>query len=214
MEIIRSLVQSLIVIIILAVFLEMLLPAGQMRTYVKMVMGLFIIVVVIQAMGELLHQDFSAELPTLAEMNVNERFSVIQESGEQLASEQEQKAIEQYKNGLANQVLALANIYKEVAVVEAAVHVHEERSGEKYGQIDKIVLLVEEKLEQTEPNSTPSDPWAVESVSVQVGSTAEAKEWSESGGEQPPAESVADLVRTIANFYNLKPEQVVCVYKS
>ena len=34
MEIIRNLVQSLVIIIILAMFLKML-PAGEMRTYVK-----------------------------------------------------------------------------------------------------------------------------------------------------------------------------------
>ena len=47
MEIIRSLVQNLIVIIILAVMLDMFLPAGEMRKYVKMVMGLLIIVAVV-----------------------------------------------------------------------------------------------------------------------------------------------------------------------
>ena len=64
MEVIRNLVQSLVIIIILAMFLEMLLPAGQMRAYVKMVMGLLVIIAVIQAVGSMARWSFE-EIPAL-----------------------------------------------------------------------------------------------------------------------------------------------------
>jgi stage III sporulation protein AF len=65
LEIVRSLVQNLIVIIIIAMLLEMFLPNGDMRRYVKMIMGLLIIVAVIQAVVELGRWDYAAEFPVL-----------------------------------------------------------------------------------------------------------------------------------------------------
>ncbi|WP_180261144.1 stage III sporulation protein AF, partial [Desulforamulus profundi] len=47
LESIKTLVQVLVIIIVLAVFLEMLLPSSQMQDYVKMVMGLLVIIVVL-----------------------------------------------------------------------------------------------------------------------------------------------------------------------
>ncbi|MDF9407491.1 MAG: Stage III sporulation protein AF (Spore_III_AF) [Pelotomaculum sp. PtaB.Bin013] len=211
MEVIRSLIQNLVVIVILAMFLEMLLPAGDMRKYVKMVMGLLIIVAVIQAVGDLLHRDYTGDLPSLTEKKVDERLSLIMESGKKISSEQQQKAIEQYKRGLANQVMALASINKEIPVVDADVVVNTEREGAGYGQISKIVMFVE-KPGDNDKFAVKENATGIEPVTVQVGPKPETKERvnTETG---PAGEAVAGLIKTIANFYNLKPEQVDCVYR-
>ena len=63
MDILRQLIQTIVVIVILAVFLEMLLPRGDMRRYVKMVMGLLIIVAVLQAVTGAINSDLLQEIP-------------------------------------------------------------------------------------------------------------------------------------------------------
>lgn len=211
MEVIRSLIQNLIVIVILAMFLEMFLPSGDMRKYVKMVMGLLIIVAVIQAVGDLLHRDYTGDLPSLTEKKVDERLSLIMESGKKISSEQQQKAIEQYKRGLANQVMALANINKEIPVVDADVVVNTEREGANYGQISKIVMFVEEPG-KNDKHVIKDNASGIEPVTVHVGQKPEIKERmdTETG---PPNEAVAGLIKIVSNFYNLRQEQVNCVYR-
>jgi len=211
-EVIRSLIQNLIIIVILAVFLEMLLPAGEMRRYVKMVMGLLIIVAVIQAAGDLMHRDYSSDLPSLTEKMTDERLSMIMESGKKISSEQEQKAIEQYKRGLANQVMAIANINKELPVVDAEVMVNSEKEGANYGQINRIVLFVEKEPGKFDKQNGKDNASIIEPVTVRVGQKAEQKEPVEAE-PGPPDEAAAGLIKTVANFYNLKQEQVDCVYR-
>lgn len=212
MEIIRNLVQNLIVIVILAIFLEMLLPAGDLRKYVKMVMGLLIIVAVVQAVGDLVRMDYGGDLPSFTQKEDKVQLSGILEAGKKISGDQQQKAIEQYRRGLANQVMALAGINKEVPVVEVEVKVQSERSDPGFGQLREIVLAV-----AGNPDRTPLDPEkgvvaGVEPVSVQVGHRTETVGQEETGS-RPPREAVAHLVNTVANFYNLKPEQVKVVYR-
>lgn len=212
MEILRGLIQNLIIIIILAIFLEMLLPAGEMRPYVNMVMGLLIIIAVVQAVGNLWNSDFAGGLPALTEKEGQAQLSEIIDAGREFSSEQQQLAIDRYKLGLDQQVLALASIHQEIPVVAAEVKVNSKSGDLNLGQINEIVMIVEKEPARSENQSTPDLVVGIEPVAVQVSSNVEGPEraGSETG---PPRESVAGLINTVANFYNLKPEQVKCVYR-
>lgn len=212
MEIIRSLVQDLIVIVILAMFLEMLLPAGEMRKFVKMVMGLLIIVAVVQAVGELARWDDTGDLPALTGEAGPEQLAAIMESGRRMAQAQEQKAIEQYRQGLANQVVALAGMNGAIPVTGAEVTVNTERDASNYGQIEKITLLVAKEPAAAERRAVTGKPAAIAPVTVQIGPEPEP-EAPAGTGQGPPEAEVTELVRTVANFYNLKQEQVQCMYR-
>ncbi len=215
-EAIRSLVQSLIVIIVLAVFLEMFLPAGEMRKYVKMVMGLLIIIAVVQAVGDLARFDFTGELQVFTQKEDNARFSGIMEAGEKITGDQQQKALEQYRHGLANQVMALTRINKSVPVVDVEVKVLSERNEPSFGQLKEIILVV---ARQPGPGGEKVEKGAgagVEPVMVQVGTpeTANSGEANQADNEvELSEEAVAGLIKTVSGFYNLKPEQVKVVYR-
>lgn len=214
MEIIRSLVQNLIIIIILAIFLEMFLPAGEMRKYVKMVVGLLIIVAVVQAIGDLARRDFAGDLPSLTQKEDQAQLSAIMEAGKKISGDQQQKAIEQYSRGLAGQVLALARMNKELPVCDVEVKVQSERDRPGFGQIKEIVLVVAGEPGRTvpEPERSGKVVTDVEPVTVQVGPKKNAAGQKEAEAA-PPQEAVDGLVSTVANFYNLKPEQVRVIYR-
>jgi stage III sporulation protein AF len=65
MDVLRELIQTIIVIVVLAVLVEMLLPGGDMRRYVKMVMGLLIIMAVLQAAAGVLNSRFMQDVPAV-----------------------------------------------------------------------------------------------------------------------------------------------------
>ncbi|MDD3653717.1 MAG: stage III sporulation protein AF [Desulfotomaculaceae bacterium] len=212
MEILRGLIQNLIIIIILAMLLEMLLPAGEMRQYVNMVMGLLVIIAVIQTMGDLVNGDFAGGLPALTETEGQIQLSEIIDAGQEFSSEQQQMAIAQYKLGLDHQVLALAAIHKEIPVIAAEVNVNSKSGDTNFGQINEIVLIAEKEPAPSGNQSGEELVVGVEPVTVQVNSYAERQ--GPAGPETgPPQEKAAGLINTVANFYNLKPEQVKCIYR-
>ena len=211
-EIIRSLIQNLIVIIILAVFLEMFLPDGEMRKYVKMVMGLLIIVAVVQAVGNLIHWDYAGDFPALTAQEDSGKLLEIMESGKQLNEDQQQKALDEYRNGIARQAMALARANNKVSLLGVEVKVQTERGEPGYGQLKEMVLSVGQKTETTDLQSKGLSIKGVEPVSVSTG-TAATPDRLEESAERPPEEAVAGLVATLANFYNLSPDQVKVNYR-
>lgn len=100
MEIVRNLVQNLIIIVVLAVFLEMLLPAGDMRRYVKLVMGLLIIVAMLQAVAGLVRGNWQVLLPEPVKSNTSSGvtgLADIMAEGQQLSARHQSKALEEYR---------------------------------------------------------------------------------------------------------------------
>jgi len=210
-EVIRNLVQNLIVIIILAMFLEMLLPAGEMRKYVKMVMGLLIIIAVVQAVGDLARWDYQADLPSLAQKADEKTAAGILEAGKKISSEQRQKAVEQYREGLANQIMALTRTARDTTVLGVEVNVQSKESEPDFGRIDKVVLYVAREPGTAEEKKSVS-AGEVAPVVVRVAGRNNPKE-DKAGGAGPPKEITDALIGSVASFYNLSPEQVKVMYR-
>lgn len=208
MDIIRSLIQNLIVIVILAVLLEMFLPAGEMRKFVQMVMGLLIIVAVLQAVGNLVHWDYAADFPALTAQGDQGKHPAIMEAGKRLAQDQQQKALEEYKNGIARQAMALASSNNKVTIFDVDVEIQTEQGEPGYGQLKEMVLTVGPKNEGVEFQSSGPVIQDVEPVSVSSESDPEASSAAGVTAARPSQEAITGLVETLANFYNLSQEQV------
>lgn len=221
METIRALVQNLIIVVVLAVFLEMLLPNGQMRRYLKMVMGMLVIVAVLQAVGGIFNGDWRLDLPEVAKIEQppgNSDMEDILASGNKISEKNRGRALEEYKTGLARQVKALAGMNRDAAVADVMVEVYEEPGNKKYGQVKEIrLVLTKTPLSET---VTGSGVPLVKPIDVKVGEKHAEKGSDQNkineNSDQPPPElkkAGDDLTRTVANFYNLSKQQVKVVYQ-
>ncbi|MGI6491769.1 MAG: stage III sporulation protein AF [Peptococcaceae bacterium] len=210
MEIVRSLVQNLIVIIIIAMLLEMFLPNGDMRRYVKMIMGLLIIVAVIQAVVELGRWDYAAEFPVLTRQSESHELAAIMENGQRLTDEQQKKALEEYKRGIARQVMALASTNTQISLTGVDVKIQSERNKPGYGQVKEMHLTVAQKNKDNGLNNSAGQGIKeVEPVVVAEGNFQQ----QEGPASQIPEASVVGLVETLAKFFDLSPEQFVINYQ-
>jgi stage III sporulation protein AF len=198
MEVIRTLVQNLIFITMLAVFLPMLLPFGEMQRYVKIVLGLLVMVAILQAVGEAARGSWREEIPALttAENNTSvPSLAEITARGQKIAAAGNGQIKARYEQGLSKQVKALAelnNIFtvKETKVILAA---DEEKQG-SLGEVKEIQLVVTQKKQKT--NELPSSAKTVSQLETSPPSEFQAKE------------EAAQLASAIANFYNLSLDQV------
>lgn len=205
MEQIQRLVENLVVVVVLGVFLEMFLPRNEMRRYVRLVMGLLIVVAVLQAIGGLVRGEWQNMLPEPAlsvQPSRTADLAEIMAAGKELQAVQQEKALEEYRRSLARQVSALASLGGNVDVKEARVEVFDHAQDKHFGQIREIYLLL------ALAGKAPSHQ-AVEPVSVRVG-RPEQEPGEGAGGGLPPEmkEAVEKVTRTLSNFYNLAPSQI------
>jgi|OM-RGC.v1.013949497 stage III sporulation protein AF len=211
-ELVRNLVQNLIIIVVLAVFLEMLLPAGDMRRYVKMVMGLLIIVVVLQAIGGVVRGEWQHDLPEPALTGTPPGvpdLTDIMAAGQRLKDGHQQKALEEYRQGLSRQIAALAGLNKEVQVVKAQVEVYTDPGDRRFGQIREVLLLLAAASPDAREKGGGRDDPLVDPVTIDVGGRGLPGNEGMSLKPGPEAERAAEqLAKTVANFYNLSLEQV------
>ncbi|MTI79975.1 MAG: stage III sporulation protein AF [Firmicutes bacterium] len=202
MEILRQLVQSLVIIVMLAVFLELLLPSGTMRNYVKMVMGLLVTIAVLQVASNYFHGDFNTHVPKISTAPAAS-LEQVETSAKELSDQYKSRAVEDYRTGIAKQVLALARLNQDVSVLDAQVELNTSE-GENFGRLQLIQLTVTDKEEIN------GDSKIVEPVEIEVGTNDKPVEPQQIPPENQQA--MHQLAKTVADFYNLPEEQVQVTY--
>lgn len=119
METLTGLIRQVVLIALLAAFVEMFLPRDDLARFVRLIMGLFIIVAVLTPVLNWLNRDGV----TVLEAWVDSRGQVadtesILVQGERLAQQGEQLMLDDYSTRLAKQVQAIVRL---VPGVEEAV---------------------------------------------------------------------------------------------
>lgn len=208
MGIIRDLIQTIVVIVVLAVFMEMLLPRGEMRRYLKTVMGLLIILAVLQAAATAVSSQFLQDVPSLAPVGGDvPSLDQIMVAGQRLSELDRDEAAHRYREGVAQQVLALAGLNPRVAVVDAVV-----TTGGELQDIQSINITFSPGGGQAKAKTQETakkELVEIEDVVVKVPRSGASPVAGEVVTPDPAEkEAAAEVARTVAEFYNLQPEQV------
>lgn len=183
MEALRTLVRELAVIAILFVVLELLLPAGDIRRYVRVVLGMVVIIAVLHAFTSFGWRSLDRELVNLRVERAGVSGEDALAKGQKLWEANQAHALAAYSEGLAKQIQALGRLSGEVEVAGARVVM------EREGQIKEVVMVVERSR--------------VRDREVAV--------WQPQDNQAD--EAVKRLRQTIADFYNLRLAQVRVVYR-
>ncbi|MBO8128483.1 MAG: stage III sporulation protein AF [Peptococcaceae bacterium] len=191
METVQTLVRELVILAILAVLLELLLPESDMRRYVRMVLGLLVIVSVLQAVTGYWGNPWGMDFEVLSIENEAVRTSSdILRDGKNLWEQNQALVEDHYKTGLAKQIKALTRLNPEIEVTDVDVKIAKGSQGGAFGNIEEIII----NIDRAQPGG---DELA---VSGEVGPAVQPE--------------VADrLKETVADFYNLQAEQVKILYR-
>ncbi|MCG8401262.1 MAG: stage III sporulation protein AF [Firmicutes bacterium] len=205
MDILRQLIQTIAVIVVLAVFLEMLLPRGDMRRYVKMVMGLLIIVAVLQTVADTVNSDLLQEIPDIthsADSYEPVSLDQIMAAGRSLTESNREAAAQKYSAGVAQQVLSLAGLNPDVNAVDARVLVETDTSA-----INSITLVF--TLHDGDA-SVPGGMEAESGVQPVIIDTVGPDDGEENNIQPTENEikSASRVASLVADFYSLRRDQV------
>jgi stage III sporulation protein AF len=191
-ETIYHLVRNIVFVILIAVFIEMLLPLKETRKSVEVVVGLFVLITLLNPIVSFIQQEPLIELE-MAEGN--KELQQILDQGKELQQLQTVQTESYYGKHLEEQIAAFACIVPEVEKADARVQFAAGSSQDEVGVIERIEIFIKE-------TSLPT-----------VDPVEEVKIGSECGGEAEQGERKQDVLeqvqKTVASLCGLETDAVV-----
>ncbi|MEL7564234.1 MAG: stage III sporulation protein AF [Dehalobacterium sp.] len=199
LDAISNLVRNVTIIVIIAGFLEMLLPSGEIKRFVKAVLGLFILVSMLNPLLGLFDKNVVSEVLAWQDPMESSELSTILGQGEKISQEMNEKALEMYRKNLAKQIETVVKLIKGVAWVEADVQMAINNSNLNYEAIDKVVLVVGMIGNEGEKEGIDK----IEPIKVEI--SGPKNNFSENPDQKEMEEQIKDSLK---NFFGLREEQI------
>lgn len=151
------------VIVLLAGLLEMLLPENNLRKYVRVVLGLFIMVTLLIPLVNFISSDESWAVSAwqFTDNSAGEVATVLS-NGERINSKMQEAALRECEDRLGRQVEALVTLVPGVESVRAAVQTKAGPSGELWSGIEKVHLEISLLGRQSAQSDSTKDPGTAE----------------------------------------------------
>ncbi|HWR45205.1 stage III sporulation protein AF [Sporomusa sp.] len=191
-------VKSIIYVVLFASFLELLLPNNSMQRFIRVIMGLFVMLAILNPVISVIENRLSADqLPALARTGSSLSDAEILSTATHVAGKRDQLARELYARDLSKQIRATVLAIDGVADAKVTVVIADDtQSGNKtVGKINGVVVYIE-------PGFT-ADERKIAKIAIGSNAAEAAKE----SGKLSPA--VTDKVkRVVTELYQLKSGQV------
>lgn len=184
---ITSWIKEIIYIILFATFLEFLLPNGQMRKFIRVIIGLFIMLAILSPVMDIMSKGQQLEsLPSWRELS--NKDNKTSESANKIAASQEQLAIDLYRQQLAKQIRSVVVTLDGVGDAQVVVDLDQSVNKAGPGSIHKVLITLQ-----------PGRSSQVAPVVL--------------GGAEPVDDAPDDKVktkvtRTVAELYQLPPQKI------
>lgn len=193
MQTLREMVRSITIIILIGGFLELLLPSGQMKRFVKMVIGLFILISMLNPIMTLFRQGTDA--PAMAwDLSAGSEAGSIIAKSEAASQGMKEKTRQMYGENVGQQMEAMVKILNGVESVKARVEMETAGSGNDFAKVRSVTMTI---------SSSPKNGGKlVAPVEVDVG---KGKTASAEPKEQELKEQAKEVLK---NFFNLQDEQI------
>lgn len=181
-------VKEIILVVLFATFVEFLLPNSSMQRFVRVIMGLFIMLAILNPIMAIVDKNWrSAQVPALS--TYSSGSTDIQNKTGSVANDRTRIAGEIFRKDVARQIRALVIAVEGVAEARVNVDVEGQDDGKYTGAVKKIIVYVK-------PGINGADK--IPKVSI---------------GDQQTTEELSPVIvlkikRTIAELYQLRQHQI------
>ncbi len=180
METIAQLVRDIAVLVLLFAFLELLLPEGRLSRFIRLALSLLLVASIMGPLMELAGKDGETLLPEIVPEAADSTQDYT-EQGQRIAGSLAADAEQQYAEGLARQMAALARL--QPGVGKAAARVEATENGALTGA--ELYLLPEEGAAEDLTDQVGdfiSNYYGLSREAVQCFLATEMEEGAEDGG--------------------------------
>jgi stage III sporulation protein AF len=190
--VITAWVKSIVLVVLFASFLELLLPNGSMQRFIRVIMGLFIMLAILNPVIDVIQNPgMEGAVPVLSNSSANS--SPIVAASHAIVEEREQLSNELFRKELSKQIKAIVTALEGVADAKVQVDIYaESTSNNRSGTIKNVVVYVQ-------PGSLAGSK-KIARVSIGNQNTEEVMQVT------PQLESKIKL--TISELYQLSKEQI------
>lgn len=137
MDFLKTWIQTIIIIIIFAAFIDILMPSTSVKKYVKFVLGLIIMTVILNPMLKLFDRGFSISENSF-KMQEKLDSIYVKKQAEYYSEKQSDIVTKVYKQNLEDQIKQLIKNDIKDREVKVNVEVYEDTKSEDYGKIKKV----------------------------------------------------------------------------
>jgi stage III sporulation protein AF len=199
LEALSAWIKHIILLILFATFLELLIPNNDYKKFIKVIMGLLLLLAVLQPVLDIVDRSWdNTAATTVTGSKIGETKTEIANHSAKFQNERDRVALEQYKKELTKQVRVLAGSIAGIMDVRAEIVLNENKGEKNYSTIKKITIYAK-------PGRESKNTAAVNSVK-QVEISMKTKSMT-------PAAVLDDqhkehIKKVVTEFYHLNPEQI------
>ena len=137
-----SWVKYIIFVVLFASFLELLLPSSNMQRFVRVIMGLFIMMAILNPVIDMVQNRLSLgnQIPVLSANSTNS--ATMMNEANHVAMEREKLSLELYKKELAQQIKILAMAIDGVADANVVIDMNTQDDHNLISNIKSVVLYI------------------------------------------------------------------------
>jgi len=140
-DVFTSWVKHIIFVVLFASFLELLLPNSSMQRFVRVIMGLFIMLSILNPIINVLQNHLTPnQVPVLS--GSSEGSTVILDNAKNVALQREQLSAEIYKKELAQQIKVMITNLDGVADAKVVVDTNQSNNNKLRNTINSIIVYV------------------------------------------------------------------------
>lgn len=209
MEVITNLVRDIAVIVILASFMEMLLPNSNMKRFVQVILGLFILITILNPIVNFLNEDLSTHVNAWQFQANPGELEEIMAQGMSLAQTSDDNALRQYEQRLEQQISGLVTLIPEVDNVKVKVDAGGNIT-KGFGNIESIYVLVAEEEISGSNASHEEIVIDIEPIRIELEEDKKQNDLSsiESTGDRRQGAIAKEIKDLIGNFYGIANHKI------
>lgn len=198
---VKQFVESVIVILLLAAFLQIILPSGDMRRYAQLAIGLVMVLTLLTPLLALARAPFNLE-ELLGQATMQTSWQEIKTQGEIFKGQNDETLLRSYRATLTEQVKQTVEPEGEFRVLTCQFELVEDSQADDFGRILGMRVDLERQSSAVLPVSGVQP--------VQVGGTPADASIQPSVAT---AEQARTVLGTLANHFALSSDQVTVSIK-
>lgn len=201
-DFLRSWILNIVTVIIFISFLEILLPNSDMKKYVKMVIGLLVMLVIINPMLELVHGDMNIEEEIFKTSSVLDK-KALSLNIDKFEGIQEKQMITLYKEKIEKHIKNQIEYGNNIKVLSVQCEIEKNKSSKKLGNVKHVNILLSNNLDS---KTTNKDIEPVSNIMIHINKEQNQANIKENDNENKPI--IKQIKEDISNFYAIDMENV------
>ncbi|SHJ95845.1 stage III sporulation protein AF [Propionispora hippei] len=205
MEAITLWVKNIVLVVVFACFLDLLLPNNSMQRFIKVIVGLFIMLAILNPLVGFFQNKWETEAALASStMTEGRQSGDVTTTINNTVVEREVLAKEIYTKDLSKQIRTLVLAIQGVQEAKVAVELADEKNSKHKGGISKIKIYLKPGNYSGKSDTVEK----IQPISVSDGEPAQRQ----NSQEEIRAELKNRIIKTVTELYLLSPEQVE-IYK-